>query len=444
MLKKTNFATIAIVAGLMIIGIFTACKGGGAGGDPGGSPPLDNPIGGNPTIPNPGGNDGGGIIGGGYDGGGDPDTNPANKSIIVTNTDEWNAALITIIRGGNGTAGNPKTYTITISGTFMVNGSVNYSFGSVSYVTVKLNGNGKMYLIGQGSLLTINVNQAVIIDSSSLTLEGLRSGQNGSALNNTRSIISVAGGVLELWDGTIRGNTGNSGVYVTAGTMQGRFTMSGGSINDNINTNSEGGGGVYIDANCSFTMTGGTISDNKCNSYTGMASNYRVGGVYNRGTFDMSGGTISGNTGSEAGGVYNIKTFDMSGGSISNNSATNGGGVYGSLDMSGGSISNNSATNGGGVYGSLDMSGGIISGNTAKSNGGGLYNYNAGSRLVNGEISDNIASSGKSLYLSSGAKVYYGYYNGVYSWGDSKWYENGTLNTTDLNIKVVNGVLSTY
>ena len=70
------------------------------------------------------------------------------------------------------------------------------------------------------------------------------------------------------------------------------------------------------------------------------------GGVEIRwGTFEMKGGTISGNTAFDGGGVYYCGTFEMKGGSISGNTASNnGGGVWSDVstfDMSGGTISNN-------------------------------------------------------------------------------------------------------
>ncbi|GHV02467.1 hypothetical protein FACS189485_02910 [Spirochaetia bacterium] len=126
------------------------------------------------------------------------------------------------------------------------------------------------------------------------------------------------------------------------------------------------------------------------------------------------------NAGGNGGGVaVNGGTFEMSGGSITGNTATNGGGVYvdggyvdggyvgGTFTMSGTAASTkiigNQATNGGGVYvynGSrFIMSGGTIgesgSSNTA-TNGGGVYVYN-GSRfiMIDGTIESNAVNSGK-------------------------------------------------
>jgi hypothetical protein len=102
-------------------------------------------------------------------------------------------------------------------------------------------------------------------------------------------------------------------------------------------------------------MNGGNIFNN---------SGIFGGAVYvnNGSTFNMNGGTISGNTTivshlqTSGGGVYvSSSTFNMNGGTISNNTATyDGGGVYvysGTFTMTGDSlISDNNAYSGGGVF----------------------------------------------------------------------------------------------
>ncbi len=87
--------------------------------------------------------------------------------------------------------------------------------------------------------------------------------------------------------------------------------------------NSKYGGGLSVTAGSTFNMTGGTISGNhaKCGC-----------GVNVEGIFNMSGGTISGNNSTDCGGgVYVVSTggFTMSGGTITGNTAAKGGsGVY--------------------------------------------------------------------------------------------------------------------
>ena len=147
-------------------------------------------------------------------------------------------------------------------------------------------------------------------------------------------------------------------------------------------------------------------------------------------TFNMYGGSITGNEARTGGGVElnygnNNSKFNMYGGSITNNTADNGsddggGGVHilaGTFTMYGGSITGNNAVNarcgGGGVYlgntiGKFHMKGGSITDNTAK-NGGGVY-MNANGVSVSGSvnITGNKNADGKdeNVYLNSNVYFY--------------------------------------
>ena len=161
----------------------------------------------------------------------------------------------------------------------------------------------------------------------------------GSAITNCSS---QAGGAIKLSYTT----SSTSGLKKFA-----NFTMSGGTIGGTktgeTNTATYGGGGVYAKAN--FEMTGGSITGNETN---------RGGGVYvtGKGSFTMSASadgqnipSITGNNATEnGGGVYVVgssSTFEMTGGSITGNNAAYGGGVYtvNEFKMSGGSITGNNA-----------------------------------------------------------------------------------------------------
>jgi hypothetical protein len=191
---------------------------------------------------------------------------------------------------------------------------------------------------------------------------------------------------------TLQGHSGNtsSSVRVDGGTLKMR---TGSAITGNLRsvTGNTGGGGVYVSSKGAFEMTGGTVSGNSASS---------GGGVYvDDGTFTMTGGTVSNNSASSGGGVYvdsDNATFTMSGGSISGNSASMGGGVYvswyihrgGTFTMTGGTVSGNTANEGGGAYitgngggayitGNFTMRGGTITGNTAANAGGGVWINNS-------------------------------------------------------------------
>jgi hypothetical protein len=187
---------------------------------------------------------------------------------------------------------------------------------------------------------------------------------NGRPDNNTYLVL-VRSGRLELKESAkITGNTSDAVNHAGNGVaihQGGTFNMSGGEISGNHSA-TEGGGGVFM------------------NSWPGGS-----------GVFNMTGGVISGNTSDGGGGVHisdspelsdgGTNTFNMSGGTITGNTSTNsGGGVFvlkyhtGSactFNMSGSaSISNNTAQYGGGVgiwKGNFAKTGGSITGNTAAS-----------------------------------------------------------------------------
>ena len=139
---------------------------------------------------------------------------------------------------------------------------------------------------------------------------------NGHKLNLNKQHISVGSGAsLTLCDcstgGVLTGGSGSKGggVYVGGG---GTFTMTGGSIAGNT---AESGGGVYVDEGGTFTMEDGSINNNQATSGGG-------GGVMvNKGSFTLSGGSITGNatndeTFGSGGGVCLYGTFYLSGDAI--------------------------------------------------------------------------------------------------------------------------------
>ena len=134
----------------------------------------------------------------------------------------------------------------------------------------------------------------------------------GGVVNGFGGGVYIAGGTLTMETGSsINGNTASSqggGVYIAGGTL---IMETGSSIKNN--TANDQGGGVFIN-NGEFNMTGGTISGNTVTSGNG-------GGVFVKdtgSTFNMSGGTINGNTATDGDGVYNDGTFNISGSAIVN------------------------------------------------------------------------------------------------------------------------------
>ena len=122
--------------------------------------------------------------------------------------------------------------------------------------------------------------------------------QFGGSIANNRAKFGGGMSSIEtfnLYDGSITGNTAantGGGVYSYSGT----FTLYGGNITDNTAT--DNGGGVYNENCGTFTLYGGSIAGNSAKF---------GGGVYNWGTFNLSGApTVFGNT-KESGAVNNVQ-----------------------------------------------------------------------------------------------------------------------------------------
>jgi len=135
--------------------------------------------------------------------------------------------------------------------------------------------------------------------------------------NQVYSGVYVNGGSFTLHGGTIQGARA-SGVDV--GSRDGVFTMNGGTITGN---GSRQGGGVFVQEDGTFTMTGGSITGNEALATEGKDEDGfplyiggQGGGVYVEagGTFTMTGGSITDNDAQRyGGGVYNAGTFGISG-----------------------------------------------------------------------------------------------------------------------------------
>ena len=213
-----------------------------------------------------------------------------------------------------------------------------------------------------------------------------------TSANGTATIyLNAEKSKLNLYGGTISGNT--TARYGTVFLYNGStFNMMGGSISGNRGIGGYGSG-VYVSSGCTFNLWDGTISNNEP-TVSGGGGVY----VYSNGTFNMMGGSISNNTltANQGGGVY------LSGGTETNaNPAT--------FHMSGGVISGNSAPYGGGVYVGTDvkftMTGGTIVNNhatatTDSTGGGGIYSdgqFNMAGGIITGNTSATNGGGVKSI-----------------------------------------------
>ena len=370
----------------------------------------------------------------------------------------WNvndgSALIEAVNGIR-SGGNNKTYTINVAGTISAFPSEGgNTFGSVTGITVTIQGDGVLSPSRNGILIYIGNSQTVIIKN--IELRGIDRNNsnplvridNGGTfrMQGHAAVSDNSGNGVLLTNGTnanfimqdsasVRDNTG-TGVVVNSGTftMQDKSSVSGNynlandplrsgggvyvagtfimknnaSVHNNYTEDSNGGGGVYV-THGTFTMQdNASVSNN-------ISINGNGGGVrlYD-GTFTMqANASISGNEAANdgcGGGVYVEKVgrggnFTMQGNaSISGNVALSGGGVYvygGTFTMQGSaSLSGNKAyKNGGGVYlfyGTLNKTGGTIYGSNAEES---LSNTAAerGSAVNNGNSSWRNATAGPTM-----------------------------------------------
>ena len=181
------------------------------------------------------------------------------------------------------------------AGTTTLSGGSYYLSGDVEYSGTEITVSGEVILCLNGHKLDLNKQHISVGSGASLTL-----------------CDCSTGGVLTGGSGSKGG-----GVYVGGG---GTFTMTGGSIAGNT---AESGGGVYVDEGGTFTMEDGSINNNQVTSGGG-------GGVMvNKGSFTLSGGSITGNATSDAtygygGGVCLYGTFNLSGDAIIQNNTKAG------------------------------------------------------------------------------------------------------------------------
>ena len=218
---------------------------------------------------------------------------------------------------------------------------------------------------------------------------------------------------------------GMDAIYMTGGSFTLTDCKGVGTI---THASSKTGRGVYVSSG-TFNMYGGSITGNKAQDAQG-----RGGGVYvysGSGTFNMYGGSITGNRATgDGGGVYKSgsnSSFNMYGGSITGNTANSyGGGVYvdgGGFTMSGGTIGGtktgetNTATYGGGVYvtgkGSFTMSASAdgqnipsITGYNATENGGGVYVVGSSTfKMTGGSIGGTNENDANTAYRGGGVCV---------------------------------------
>ena len=242
--------------------------------------------------------------------------------------------------------------------------------------------------------LTMVNNEDVLWVFGSLTLIGDTFITHAGGALGSGIYIAPSGSVL-LQSATITNNT-TTATWPNGGGVwnEGTFTMTGGLIQ--LNTAGWDGGGLYNVGTA--LLSGGTITQNSADW---------GGGVANYGTLTLNGVLIDDNTAAgSGGGVYNGSTVTLASGTISNNTAHAGGGLFndegGLATISGGTIvTNHASTHGGGIFnvGTLNESGGTITSNTAVEYGGGVYSTVASVVFNDVTVTYNESEHGAGLYF---------------------------------------------
>ena len=295
-------------------------------------------------------------------------------------------------------------------------------------------GEKTLHRYGIGGYMIELADASASLTLSNIVIDGAEYAADATHAAETDSIIKAAnGGTIVLNSGAVLQNNKaaqfGSGILANNGV---KITMEdGATIRNNTNSNYELGGGILIGNGSTFTMNGGEISGNTANGGGGVAI---IGS-----SMVMNSGTISNNStyrtsgqGSYGAGVYvadyanasggdtlftaQPASFEMNGGSISGNTALDyGGGILTfpqqgqkiTININNGNISGNQVTEGSGgavaaFFGvtELNVKGGTLSGNSAKNYGGGVFLYDATNVTISGgTISENKASQGGGVYL---------------------------------------------
>ena len=337
----------------------------------------------------------------------------SEDSFVVGNRSQWEVAIDAIKNGID-----ISNYNIIVINDFNIMGSDDFTFGDRTDIEVSISGAHTIslstggYLLRLGSFQNLKVTDTLLLgfvpfnfdirliiiegEGAIFTLAGNASVQLPIDDRPQRRGVDVYDTAeFYLKDNASIKHT-RTAVYLYSG---GRFFMSGGVIEDNIDSIMHiNYSGVRVNDGF-FEMTGGRITGNY----------YHSGGstiiLENESIFNMYGGEISENNGGIS--IQNNATFNMYGGIIINNNWAVGISANGTFELYNGSISNNdsagvsinnedsifkmrngtiSGNSGVGVFlqdGLFMMIGGIIYGNEGSIDPGELKNIEGALNLIN-------------------------------------------------------------
>ena len=207
-------------------------------------------------------------------------------------------------------------------------------------------------------------------------------------------------GTLIIVGSTFSDNTGSNGGAV--GTQDENVTIVNTTFANNLATGTEGnpgdggdGGALSYDgANISLTLCGDSFAGNRANAAGGAV--FRVGYHdeevnIDRCTFD--GNAVDVNSGNAAGLYLEYVTINMSGTTISNNTGHYGGGIWigqsAIANLTNVTIANNTASGGGGVWFANAVTGTLLNVTVAGNTGDGLFGGDTGVNLQNTIVANN-------------------------------------------------------
>ncbi len=273
--------------------------------------------------------------------------------------------------------------------------------------SVYVNDEGKEKLYGFGGFID-GYNAEVYMKGG--TVSGSKA-PSGGAVNivGSNNILSVDGTSFSgnesfyVQSGTYDSTKGGGAIYASKATV----TVNNASFDGN-STKWYGGTAIFSGSEVTISKSSFTNSTGS----TGAALNF-----YSSKAVAITDTQINNNTSSGNGVLYaNASVLTLDNVTATGNKASKGGLIYTSgasttFDINGGSFTGNTAANGGVAFtenATLDFNGSVISGNTASSNGGAVYAKEGSSAklyFTDCEVSSNTAKSGGVIYTEPGAAV---------------------------------------
>jgi hypothetical protein len=342
-----------------------------------------------------------------------------NSSGSLSVADNENATTLTITARSTFDNTRFDTATVTVTAPMVTFNVSDVAEWSQAVNTIRNGGNNRVYTINVNGEIALPVSTGSTFGSATF-IEVTFQGNGSLTPSATGNLIRIGVGqnIIARGSLTLNGISGNN-VSIISIESGGVFRLEG-----DVMIQNNPARGIVVNGGI-FEMSGGTIRGNSISGGIN-SSNTNGGGVrVVNGFFTMSGGLIlentasgfNGNTGG-SGVAIASGAFTMTGGTISGNTTSavhyaGGGGVRidgGSFTMEGGTISGNSInvntalSGGGGVYfgrGSFSMTGGLIQNNISNQGGGGVYlrqDSYVTFYMSGGTITGNVGSRGGGVH----------------------------------------------